>query len=72
MISLQKTVFCASCAEHGRPKVTAVLVDSPHITESSARLCHSGKPSLHTEIEHQSPIKYRFLRIFKMLCYHGM
>jgi hypothetical protein len=71
MISLQKTVFSSSCAEHGRPKVTAVL-KSPQVTESSAPLYHSGKPLLHTEIEHQSMTKDRFLRIFETLRYHGM
>jgi hypothetical protein len=45
---------------------------SPQITESSAHLCHSGKPLLHTEIEHQSMTKHRFLRILKILCYHDM
>ncbi len=71
MISFQKTMFCSSCAEHGRPKVTAVL-ESPQVTESSAPLSHSGKPLLHTEIEHQSMTKDRFLRIFLTLCYHDM
>jgi hypothetical protein len=71
MISLQKTVFCASCAEQVSPKVTAVL-KSPQVTESSAPLYHSGKPCLHTEIEHQSMTKDRFLRIFLTLCYHDM
>jgi hypothetical protein len=71
MISLQKTAFWSFCAEHGRPKVTAVL-ERPQITESSAPLSHSGKPCLHTEIEHQSMTKHRFLRIFLTLCYHDM
>ncbi len=71
MISLQKTAFSSSCAEHGRPKVTAVL-DSPQVTEASAPLYHSGKPLLHAEIEHQSMIKDRVLRIFLTLFYHDM
>jgi hypothetical protein len=54
-----------------RPNGT-VVPKSPQITESSARLYHSGKPFLRAHICPQSMTKNRFLRIFKMLCYYDM
>ncbi len=64
-------LFYSSCAKYGRPKLT-VVVKSPHVTESSARWCYSGKSSLHAHMGPLSTKKRRFLQIFKTLSYHGM
>ncbi len=50
--------------QHDRPKVTAVL-KSLQVTDSSARLRHSGQSALHAHMGAQSMTKYRFLKFFK-------